>query len=631
VNSPPESSRSRDRPRLLRPLRPYLRHVAGLLAIGSLAGIVMNTAIVLPSVLLGHAVDTVAAFRNGVADSAAVTTACLLLVAGTLATELPRVGKRYWLGVARSRITADLRSDALSGVLDWPGDRLHTASIGDLMARIIGDVEVVRTGIGEVIVETWDTLLFSASLSVAMLAYDTSLALAALLPVPFALLLAKATGTAVARRTIAARTANAALTTFVQQGLTGHQVLRVTGRAHAWAQRMDRLATAQAEAELATTRLQSLLAPLYSTLTGAGIIAVFWLGGHRVATGQLSIGDLVAFLSLFARFTGRAFRIPQMANRVQAGAAALTRLRPLLGAPPPQPREPQHSSWQTNRVAGLPSPPPEPPEPRRSAARVHLEGVSFTYPGSDTAALTGITLGLPPGSVTAVTGPVGSGKSALARVVVGLYRVDAGRITVDGTDPHTLTPAGRCALGYLPQGHPVFSGTIAENVQLTNEADPDARVNERTTATLGIAGFDDDLAAMPLGIATQIGELGVRISGGQRQRVALARALAAPLQPARLLVLDDPFSALDVDTESRIITALRDAVGPLAPKECQATVLLCSTRLTAFETADQVVVLDHGRITEQGTHDALLAAGGLYARMLRAERRSHTLPAGEPA
>ncbi len=147
-------ARRTDRPKLLRPLRPYFRHVVGLLVIGSLAGILMNTAVVLPSVLLGHAVDTVAAFRSGQADATAVTTACLLLVAGTLATELPRVGKRYWLGVARSRITADLQSDALAGVLNWPGDRLHSASIGEVMARIIGDVQVVRTGVGEVIVET---------------------------------------------------------------------------------------------------------------------------------------------------------------------------------------------------------------------------------------------------------------------------------------------------------------------------------------------------------------------------------------------------------------------------------------------------------------------------------------------
>ncbi len=243
----------------------------------------MNTAVVLPSVLLGHAVDTVAAFRNGAADSSAVGTACLLLLAGTLATELPRVGKRYWLGVARSRIAANVRSDAFVGVLGWPGERLHTASIGGVMARIIGDVEVLRTAVGEVIVETWDTLLFSASLCVAMLVYDPSLTGIALLHVPFALLLAKAAGTAVARRTIAARTANAALTSFVQQGLTGQQVLRVTGRGCAWTQRLNGLATAQANAELATTRLESLLAPVYTTVTVAGIVAIFWLGGHRVA------------------------------------------------------------------------------------------------------------------------------------------------------------------------------------------------------------------------------------------------------------------------------------------------------------------------------------------------------------
>jgi ATP-binding cassette subfamily B multidrug efflux pump len=129
---------------------------------------------------------------------------------------------------------------------------------------------------------------------------------------------------------------------------------------------------------------------------------------------------------------------------------------------------------------------------------------------------------------------------------------------------------------------------------------------------------------MPDGAATQIGELGVRLSGGQRQRVALARAFAAPYEPPRLLVLDDPFSALDVDTEARIISALREAVGPGASLDRQATVLLCSTRLAAFEHADQVVVLDRGRVIESGTHDALLHGDGLYPRIMRAQRRSHS-------
>jgi ATP-binding cassette subfamily B multidrug efflux pump len=619
---------STGKPMLLRPLRPYFRRAAGLLAIGSMAGIVMNTAIVLPSVLLGHAVDTVAAYRNGHSDADSVTTACLLLVVGTLATELPRVGKRFWLGVARSRISADLRSDAFVGVLNWQGDLMPAATVGEVMARIIGDVEVVRLAVGEVIVETWDTLLFSASLTIAMFIYDPTLGLIALAPVPLALLLAKAAGAVVARRTIAARIANAALTTFVQQGLTGRQVLRVTGRAAGWTHRMDGLAAVQAEAELATARLQSLLAPVYTVITSAGVIFIFGLGGRQVANGQLSIGGLVAFLSLFARFTGRAFRIPQMANRIQAGAAALARLTPLLADPPPLACEPRHASWLSNRVSGLPSAAPEQGDPARPRpSHVVLDDVTFTYPGSHICALYGISLELYPGTIVGVTGPVGSGKSALARVVAGIYRTDSGRVSVDGADPHTLSPTGRSTLGYLPQGHPVFSGTLAENIRLADDpraATPaEQEAEPRTAAALRIAGLEEDVAAMPDGLATQIGELGVRISGGQRQRVALARALAAPSQPPRLLVLDDPFSAVDVNTEAHIIGALRDAVGPVAPVDRQATVLLCSTRLAAFQYADRVVVLDRGRIAQQGTHAALTSAGGLYARIFRAQRRSH--------
>jgi ABC-type multidrug transport system fused ATPase/permease subunit len=614
------------RARLLWPLRGYFRRVAGLLVIGSLAGIAMNTAVVLPSVLLGRAVNTVVAYRDGNASAHAVAAAVALMVAGSIATELPRVGKRWWLGVARTRIRADLRADALAGVLSWPAEQLHTTAVGDVMARIIGDVEVVGTGVGEVITETWDTLLFSASLMAAMFAYDPVLGALALAPVPVALLVAKAAGVAVAQRTLAARTANSALTSFVQEGLTGLQVLQVAGRGAAWSARMERLAAGQAEAELAATRLESLLAPLYATLTSAGIIAILWYGGQRVVAGQLSAGDLVAFLSLFARFTGRAYRIPQMANRVQAGAAALTRLSPLLAPPPPQAGEPRWASWRINRVAGpAGGQRQDPTGARPGPARVVLRDVGFTYPGAAAPALAGITLDVPPGGLVAVTGPVGSGKSALARVVAGLYPAGHGQVRVDGADPALLPPAARDRVGYLPQGHPVFSGSIAENIRLEEEANsaPGPGRDTRLADAVHTAGLDEDVAAMPEGTGTAIGELGVRISGGQRQRVALARALAAPAAPPRLLVLDDPFSALDLDTEARVIKALRDAVGPSAPADRQATVLLCSTRLAAFRDADQVVVLASGRMAESGTHAELLAAGGLYAQILTAQRRSH--------
>jgi len=624
-----------------RAMGPYARQVVGLLTIGSLCGIVMNTAAVLPAVLLGHAIDVVLAQERGRAGGGAVTRAAVLLVAGTAATELPRIGKRCWLGVCKNRILANVRADALRGVLSWPAQRLHTTSVGEVMARIVGDVEVLGTGVGEVIVETWDTLLFSVSLIVAMLVYDPTLALLALLPVPVALALSKAVGSRVTGRALWAREANAAVTAFLQEGLTGLRVLRVSGRGPAYTARLRALAQVQADAELAASRLDAVLGPVYSALVTSGVVVVLWLGGHRVADGALSIGGLVAFLGLFGRFTGRAFRIPQMANRIQAATAAYRRLAPLLATPLPRASEPAFAGWHPDRIAGLPWPPsdqqsaptPAPPVVATGPTGVSLHDVVFTYPGAAGPALRGVSLHVPPGALVAVTGPVGSGKSALARLVLGLYPPDSGQVRVDGHDPHCWQPAERSTVGYLPQGHPVFSGSITDNVLLPADgAPPDGPAPAgagagpaellRLTTALAVAGLAQDIAGMPAGVDTGIGELGVQVSGGQRQRIALARALAAPIRTPRLLVLDDPFSAVDVPTETQISTALRAAVGPAARATSRASVLLCSTRLASFPQADLVVVLDAGRIVESGTHTALLAADGLYARIFRAQRHT---------
>jgi ATP-binding cassette, subfamily B, multidrug efflux pump len=297
-------------------MRPYFRQVAGQLVLGSITGIIMNTAIVLPPILLGWAIDAALAFERGEVGSGAVGWAALAFVGGTLLTEGPRMAKRWWLMTANARICANIRGDALRGVIAWPMARLNSTPAGDVMARVIGDVEVLGVGVREFTIETWDTILFSLSLVAAMLVYDLNLTVLALLPVPMAMLLAKATGRWVAGRTTASRQANASLTTALQEQLAGIRVLRLFGRTGTAVERVDTLSGRQAEANLALVRLRGGLRPVYTTLMTAGVLLVVWQGGEQAVSGAMTVGAFIAYLELYLRFVNRGFRVPQMINSI---------------------------------------------------------------------------------------------------------------------------------------------------------------------------------------------------------------------------------------------------------------------------------------------------------------------------
>jgi ATP-binding cassette, subfamily B, multidrug efflux pump len=309
-------------------MRPYFRQVAGQLVLGSITGIIMNTAVVLPAILLGRAINTALAFERGEVSPAAVGWAALAFVGGTLLTEVPRIAKRWWLMTANGRIRANIRADALRGVIAWPMPRLDRTPVGDVMARIIGDVEVLGIGLREFTIETWDTVLFSLSLVAAMLVYDPQLTVLALLPVPVAMLLAKTTGRWVAGLTTASRQANAALTTGLQEQLAGIRILRLFGRTGSAVDRVDALSEAQAAANLDLVRLRSGLRPVYTTLMSAGVLLVVWQGGEKVVSGSMTLGAFIAYLELYLRFSNRGFRMPQMINRDREGPH---------GLPPPTP------------------------------------------------------------------------------------------------------------------------------------------------------------------------------------------------------------------------------------------------------------------------------------------------------
>jgi len=596
--------------RFLWSIRPYFRQVAGELILGSLAGILMNTAVVLPAILLGRAIDTALAFSRGEADSMRVTWAALAFIGATLATEGPRVFKRWYLITANGRMRANLRADLLRGVLAWPMERVHQTAVGDLMARIVGDVEVWGRGVRLFTIETWDTLLFSISYIAALLWYDTGLTLVVLATTPLAMLVAYASGNWVRARTTTARQANAAYTASLQEQLTGVRVLRLFGRAQPAIDQIARLSRAQADANVASERLRVGLQPFYYLLMSAGSVVLVWQGSERVLAGALTVGSFVAYLELYLRAINRGLRnVPDVINAVQASAAAHARLQSLLAPPLSLRGKTRFASFRPSHLVGAGNGHDGTPQPVADAGAVgvSLQHVSFRYPGAPEASLKDISLDIPAGAFVAVTGPVGSGKSALARAVLSVYPLESGSVQFDGREARA---------GYLPQEPFLFSGSIRENILFGASSDQDI------TAAVNIAALESEVRAFPAGLDTQIGELGIRVSGGQRQRIALARSLAAFVPDAPgVLVLDDPFSAVDVHTEAQIAGALRETFGPAASPKRRATILLCSHRLAAFPLADFVIVLDGGRIRERGTHAELIQAGGLYARIYRAQQK----------
>ena len=302
-------------------MRPYFRQVAGQLVLGSIAGIIMNTAVVLPAILLGQAIDAALAFERGAVGAGAVGWAVLAFIGGTLLTEVPRAAKRWWLMTANARIRANVRADAWRGVIAWPMARLDSTPAGDVMARIIGDVEVLGVGVREFSIETWDTILFSLSLMVVMLIYDPTLTMLALLPVPLAMLLAKATGRWVASRTDRLPPGQC-LSDHGTPGAIGRYPCAPAVWPHGRRRRTGGQAVGGASRHQPGPGAAAWWTPASVHHTHECWRPVRGLaGGEKAVNGTMTVGAFIAYLELYLRFVNRGFRVPQMINSIQGGAA----------------------------------------------------------------------------------------------------------------------------------------------------------------------------------------------------------------------------------------------------------------------------------------------------------------------
>jgi ATP-binding cassette, subfamily B, multidrug efflux pump len=596
-------------------IRTYLRHVRGLLFLGFVSGIIMNIAVVLPAILLGRAIDTALALERGTTTHGALILAAIAYVGGCTLNLCAQIGKRWWLRTANHRTVANMRSDALRGVLAWPMEWLHDTAVGDTMARVVGDAQVVSVGFNEATTELLDTWLFSLSLFTAMMIYDPQLALLAIAPVPLAFALAYLSGNWIRGRTTRLRQASSSLTAALQEYLSGIRLLRLFGRTPQAVDRVDVLSEELRRTGLSEARLRLGLQPIYAFLVTAGVIMVVWIGGRKVVEGALTTGALVAFLQLYIRFVTRGHRIPLFFNRIQAGEVAYRRMERMLVPPPSRAAEPPHASFMPGRITGIDLPLPPPPECGTGALSVSTIDLSFSYPGSDHLALNQVSLEIPEGSLIGITGPIGSGKTALLQLLTGLYAPASGSIHVGGRASADWPSAERATrVAYLPQAPGLFSGTIRENIGLDGA---DASVEQMVISR---AGLTRDIAELPNGVETLIGEGGLRVSGGQRQRIALARAISVGRgRSPGILFLDDPFSSVDVSTERQVFEALRQAYTVDARSDQRATMVICSHRLAMFPGADRIIVLDEGQVEEAGTHAELIAANGLYARIYHAQ------------
>ncbi len=575
----------------LRRLLPYLARHKVSLTIGVACVLGAAGVGLLAPLLIGAAIDSI----QREVSSRTLLGYGGLLVGVTLVQGLFSFAQRRLLVAMSREVELDLRNDYFQHLQTLEPSFYRDSYTGDLMARATNDLQAVRMICGPAIMYSANTLFTSIGALAFMLRIHTGLTLVALATMPVVALAMKLFGQAIHNLFQQVQRRFSDLSTRVQESLAGARVVRAYAVEEVENRRFEELNRAYVDENRRLVRWSAAFHPLLQGLIGLGFIGVLWYGGSLAAAGRITVGEFVAFNFFLGKLIWPMIAIGWVINLVQRGLASLSRILEVIDTEP------------EIRDA------PDALAPARLRGEIVFRGLGFAH-GDGEPLLSEIDIEAPAGSTVAVVGRTGSGKTTLLSLVPRLIEPPPGALTLDGVDVRRLRLATlRRAVAMVPQESVLFSASVADNIAFGRPSADRAEILEAAR----IAGLEDDLEALPDGLDTLVGERGVTLSGGQRQRVALARAV---LRDAPVLLLDDCLSAVDTATEEQIL-------GHLGSVLAGRTVFLVAHRVSTVRRADQIVVLDRGRIVERGDHDELLAAGGLYAELERLQRLEEELAA----